>query len=460
LSLSGRGVSSGGWTSLVAPFDLVATSPRLDDSAATGASPSVIASGDLRYVGFTSTAPQLVAAGSDPATAGSGSVGIGIAVDGEWSSLGTNTIPVIDTDIDGDGTPDLETIIWKYSADMDFTTVETYEIVESGGGLALGALLDLSPVNGLWADLDTSVFDSNVVVAPITLDAVGITQGDTPTFQVYTVSTYASDPSGVLDAVPPFTVDPFAPTTWFDGGVADALWYLDADGVELTVHRAEGAGDGSLLLLHTHNGAASRAEVVEVSATRAATTTTELSVAGATTETGTQTLTASVAPAEATGSVRFLDGSTELGTAPVEGGTATLEASLGVGEHSLSAEYLPASAAFLASTSAAVTWSVTARATSTTRAWAPAVISSRATPWVTVMVRSTSRPTGTVTVSEGGTVLADTRIVPLGTTGVAVVRLPRLSAGVHHLTVQYEGSTTVAPSSTSVDLQVVAFGRH
>uniref|UniRef100_UPI003566C8EB S8 family serine peptidase n=1 Tax=Actinotalea sp. TaxID=1872145 RepID=UPI003566C8EB len=47
LSLSGRGVSSGGWTSLVAPFDLVATSPRLDDSAATGASPSVIASGDL-----------------------------------------------------------------------------------------------------------------------------------------------------------------------------------------------------------------------------------------------------------------------------------------------------------------------------------------------------------------------------------------------------------------------------
>ena len=460
LSLAGRGVDSGGWTSLVAPFDLVATSPQLDDSAATGASPSVIASGDLRYVGFTSTAPQLVAAGADPATAGHGSIGIGMAMDGEWGSLGTNTIPVIDTDIDGDGIPDLETIIWKYSDEMDFTTVETYEIVQSDGGLALGELLDLNPVNGLWADIDTSVFDSNVVVAPISLDAVGISEGDTPTFDVYTVSTYASDPSGVLDAVEPFTADPFAPTTWFDGGVADALWYLDADGVELGVNRAEGAGDGSLLLLHTHNGADARAEVVDVTATPATATSTELAVTGSTTDSGTQSLTATVTPAEASGTVRFLDGEAELGTAPLEAGTATFEASLEVGEHVLTAEFVPAGAAFLASTSEAVTWSVAARAASSTQAWAPSVVSTRSTPWVSVLVRSSVRPTGTVTVSEGDTVLATTRIVPVWTAGIAVVQLPRLSAGVHELTVRYDGSTAVAASEDTITMRVVSVGRH
>src|SRR3712207_7724029 len=54
------------WTSLVAPMELVGTSPQLDDSP-EATSESSVRSGDLRYVGFTSTAPQLAAAGGDPA---------------------------------------------------------------------------------------------------------------------------------------------------------------------------------------------------------------------------------------------------------------------------------------------------------------------------------------------------------------------------------------------------------
>ncbi len=448
MTLKGRAVDSGGWTSLVAPFELVATSPKLDSSASNGTSPSVVAAGDLRYVGFTSTAPQI-------GDGVNGTIGIGIAVDGEWSSLGTTTIPVIDTDIDGDGVPDLETVIQKYSQDDDFTTVETYQIVSVDGVLYLGDLVDLSPVNGLWGDTDSSVFDSNVVVAPINLPAVGIVAGDTPTFDVYTVSSSASDPSGVLDSVAPFTADPFAPSTWFDLGAPDSLWTYDAPGTPLTVHRATGSGDAQLLMLHTHNAAAGRAEVVSLTATPATATTTALAVSGSRTDGGQQSLVATVAPRAAVGTVRFLDGVTELGTADVSRGTARLTVALPVGAHSLTAQFVPASGAYLASTSAAVSWTVAARASSTTWAYAPPVVSSRSTPWVTVSVRSTERPTGTVTVSENGTVLGTATLFPLATTGIAVVTLPRLGSGTHHLTVSYGGSATVAPSTTTVDLRVI-----
>ena len=460
LTLTGRGVDSGGWTSLVAPFDLVATSPTLDSSAVVGASPSVIASGDLRYVGFTSTAPQMAAAGLDPATYGHGTIGIGIAMEGEWASLGTNTIPVIDTDVDGDGVPDLETIIWKYDAAMDFTTVETYEIVASGGGLSLGRMLDLSPVNGLWGDVDTSVFDSNVVVAPINLDAVGIVAGDKPTFDVYTMSSYASDPSGVLDSVAPFMADPFAPTSWFDLGSPDSLWTLDAAGTAVTVHRQTGAGDGQLLLLHTHNAVGTRAEVVSLTAPAATATTTALAVTGARTAGGQQMLTATVTPRGVSGTVRFLDGVDDLGTADVVRGSARLTVSLPVGVHSLTAELVPASGAFGPSTSAVVTWEVADRAASSVTAYAPPVVLSRSTSQVTVVVRSSERPTGTVTISEGGTLLGTASVLPLWTTGVAVVSLPRLAVGTHHLAVSYGGSARVAPSSTALDLRVVGSGRY
>ena len=63
-------------------------------------------------------------------------------------------------------------------------------------------------------------------------------------------------------------------------------------------------------------------------------------------------------------------------------------------------------------------------------------------------------------VSEGDTVLATTRIVPVWTAGIAVVQLPRLSAGVHELTVRYDGSTAVAASEDTITMRVVSVGRH
>ena len=258
LVVEGRGVASGGWYSLMAPFGLVASSPELEaPDAATP--PTALRAADVQHVGFTSTAPEIAAAGG---AATDGVMALGIATYGEWATLGGVIVPVIDTDVDGDGTYDFETYVWKYAADMDLTTVETYD-------LATGALADIWTANGIDAPLDSSVFDSNVLVVPMSLAALGVEPGATPTFAVSTFSPYEGTSGGFVDSVEPFTVDPYDPPVWFDADptVAESsLWYVGAPGADVTVHRRADVTDAQLLVLHTHNDnvGTPRAQVVDV----------------------------------------------------------------------------------------------------------------------------------------------------------------------------------------------------
>jgi len=456
LALAGRGIDSGGWTSLVAPFLLAGQSPVLEEDTSTTSASSMSAA-DLRAVGWASTAPQLVAAGVDPAEWGHGTLGIAVATEGEWASLGTTVVPIIDLDIDGDGIWDTETYVWKYGPELDFTTVETYTLDYADGGYALGDLIDLSPVNGIWADTDTTVFDNNVVVAPINLDAVGIVAGDTPTVAVSTYSPYATDPSGIVDEIAPFTVDPFAPAFWFDAGAdsADSLWFVSGPGEVLTVQRAATTGSGQLLVLHSHNTAGHRAEVVDVSAPVATPTTTTLKVTGPTVEGSTQRLVATVDPRAVTGTVRFFDGTTELGTATVRRGTATLRVTLPLGQHALTAQLVPSGIAYSGSTSAVVPFEVRARQASSLSVVMPRSVPQRTPVVVAALVRTASAvPSGTVEVREGGRLLAQSRVLAIRGIGATALWLPPLPVGSHHLTVSYSGNAEVAPTSVVRDLRV------
>jgi hypothetical protein len=72
------------------------------------------------------------------------------------------------------------------------------------------------------------------------------------------------------------------------------------------------------------------------------------------------TLTATVSPSSATGTVTFMDGANALGTVVVTRGTATLAVpALAAGTHALTAVY-NTDATFTASTSAPVNWIVVA----------------------------------------------------------------------------------------------------
>lgn len=461
LTLRGRGVRSGGWMSLVAPFRLVAEDPRLEDlpsgPGTPGVSASAVAAADLRYVGFASTAPQLAARGGDPRQ---GSIGIGIVTQGEWATLGTNVVPVVQTDIEGDGTWDLRTYVWKFARGVDFTTVETYALEHSAEtGYSLGDLLDLSPVNGLEPGTDSTVFDNNVVVAPINLAAVGIEDGHTPTFVVATLSPYAPGPGDVVDESEAFTADPFKPALWFDAGrrSAESLWFRGTPGTLFTVHRSAAAKDARLLLLHSHNATGRRAEVVELrNAATVTPTTTTLTVEGAMTAGADQLLTAVVAPAAATGTVRFLDGATELGTRRVTSGSASLPVSLTLGTHALQAVFVPDSAEWSASSSAVVTVEV-GREVPVLNAVVPTSVRYGSPVLVAALIRTEGpTATGTVQVHEGERLLGSARAFAGWSGAAALVRLPRdLTVGQHVLTVTYLGDAHVAPVSVERVLTVL-----
>jgi subtilisin family serine protease len=443
LTLSGRGVDSGGWTSLVAPLNLGATSPKLEEVPGFITSDSAVASGDIRWAGWASTAPQHAAAGGDPAD---GYLGVGIAVDGDWATLGQAVRPVIDWDVDADGTPEAQTVVQKLSAATDVTVAATFDY-------ATGDTLDIQAVNGYFGDVDTTVFDNSVLVAPVGIAALGLEPGQQPQVTVWTLSQYAADPSGQVDATEPFTVDPYDPPLWFEAATPDTLWYVGADDTAITTHRSTTAATpAQLLVLHSHNAdPTTRAQVLDVAVPAATATTTTLAVSGPKKVGSDLTLTATVAPAEATGTVSFRDGETEVATAPVTGGTATATARLGGGTHTLTAVYTPDSGAWAGSTSEPVTVEVK-QAGSTTKVTLSknsGSYGSEVSATVTVTGQG-ALPTGTVEIRERDTVLATGELVAgEGTVATATIALPRdLKAGSHTLTAVYTGSADVAGSKT------------
>jgi hypothetical protein len=452
LTLAGRGVDSGGWTSLVAPLNLGATSPKLEEVPGFVTSDSAVASGDLRWVGWASTAPQHAAAGTDPAD---GYLGVGIAVDGDWATLGQAVLPVVDWDLDSDGTPDAQTVVQKLNEATDVTVAVTADY-------ATGETLDIQGVNGYFGDVDTTVFDNSVLVAPVGIAALGLEPGVTPSVTVWTYSDYAADPGGQVDATEPFTVDPFDPPFWFDAGVTDALWYVGADDTEITTHRSTTStvATDQLLVLHSHNAdPTTRAQVLDVAVPAAAATTTALRVSGSPRVGQDVTLTATVAPAGATGTVSFREGDTEIAAAPVTGGTATATVRLGGGAHTLTAVFTPDSAAWTGSTSEPVAVDVT-KAGSTakvTLSQSSGRYGSEVSATVTVTGQGVV-PAGTVEIRERDTVLATGELVAgTGTAATATIALPRdLKAGSHTLTAVYTGSTDVGPSTTQRAYRVLA----
>jgi hypothetical protein len=141
----------------------------------------------------------------------------------------------------------------------------------------------------------------------------------------------------------------------------------------------------------------------------------------------------------ATGTMSFLDGATLLGTGTISGGVATFTTNtLSTGSHSLTASY-PGDTNYSAAFSPVVTQVITkASATmSMTSSKNPSNYGDVVTFTVTAAgVAGLPNPSGTVTVSDGSTVLA---VVTLNGSGVATDAVQTLNVGSHSLLVVYGG---------------------
>ena len=198
----------------------------------------------------------------------------------------------------------------------------------------------------------------------------------------------------------------------------------------------------------------STAVTVTVSA-GAASTTTSLVVSPNTSNVGQAvTLTATVTPNTATGTVTFKDGTTTVGTATLSGGTGSITiTTLTAGTHSLTAAY-GGDSKNAASTSSAVTVTVSqpSATTKTTLTVSPNPSSFGQTVTLTATLTPTSA-TGSVTFLDGQTRLGAANL----SGGTAVFTTATLASGNHNLTASYGGdSSNGASTSAAVTLAVSA----
>jgi hypothetical protein len=164
------------------------------------------------------------------------------------------------------------------------------------------------------------------------------------------------------------------------------------------------------------------------------------------------TLTATVTPSMAAGTVTFTDGSTNLGTATLSGATAALTTSkLSAGPHNIQAVYTDSSG-FFASSSASLTQTVSQAATTTTlSSSANPSISGQTVTFTATVTTAAGAPTGTVTFLDG------TATIGTGTvaSGKATLTISTLASGSHSITAAYSGDSNFTASASTVLAQTV-----
>ena len=146
------------------------------------------------------------------------------------------------------------------------------------------------------------------------------------------------------------------------------------------------------------------------------------------------TLTASVSPTTATGSVQFLDGATQLGVAAVSGGSASLTlATLAVGNHSLTAVY-SGDGNFAPSTSAVLNLTVV-KATPSIQLASSANPSTVGQQVAFTASLSPNTVTGSVQFFDGAASLGTSAV----SSGTAAITVSSLVLGAHSITAVYSG---------------------
>ncbi|WP_460460096.1 S8 family serine peptidase [Angustibacter peucedani] len=373
LALTGTGVDqgtvlAGGDLSTVSTFQLQEKSPKIASCSSTLVVDCIAfpddRSADLQYVGSSSDAAAYIARQKDPLSYDPqepyATLNFGVSTWGPWRTPASyNEFDVL-LDTNGDGTEDAavyNTRLATSTDDFDYFVAETVDLRPGH----VGELIDQELINLMDGSLDTGVFNSDVLTMsvglPFLADA-GLISSSTPKINYWVESFSAEtglvDTAGSSDAAK--SISWKSPALRAEGDtlsiinqdVPDSSLEVSRDDVTLANDKPMG-----LLLLHHLNTDGARAQVATVTVA----TTTKLSVSDTDYKAGFQpTLTATVAPKTATGSVLFRDGNTSLGTATLVNGKATLKApKLAKGTHKLRATYTGNQAGFASSSSSYVT---------------------------------------------------------------------------------------------------------
>jgi hypothetical protein len=345
---------------------------------------------------------------------------------------GTVTGQIALADMNGDGKPDLITLGTTNNGDYAELaialgngdgTFQTPTVIDFGDGSSLAYGLAVADFNG-DGKLDVVVTGSD----PGVNTGIFLGNGD-GTVQTSTTASGGLAPSESIG--------------------------LLVDGTAQAVHLAGGTGLPDLI-------AGGAVLINQASTTPTLTqTTTTLSASNTSITSGqSETFTATVSASGSTpsGSVTFSDGSTVLATETLNGsGVATYStSSLGVGSNSITASYA-GNSTFAASASSATAVTVSApsltASTTTLTASAASIATGQSETFTATVSASGSTPSGSVTFSDGSTVLATET---LNGSGVATYSTSSLGVGGHSITASYAGNSTFAASASSATAVTVA----
>ena len=272
LPLSGHGVNQGTGDehiqSLVAGFELALRSgkaPMCGGKITTGCVnlPEERAA-DLKYVGVTSTAPQVARLGQRPAE--NSILYFAVGTQGPWRTASDDQQFEIYLDVDGDGVPDLVTINTRFPG-TDVLIDETID-------LRTGEDVDLQPLNDTLGDTDTAMFDSDTLIMPVAVSALGLGDSSRISYGIASFSPYQDDPIDAYGFGSDGNLDGSLSTDVLHPGVAvfgtpaasPSVLFQDSPASVLQIERNRAAynADHGLgaLMVHLHNTVGNKAQVV------------------------------------------------------------------------------------------------------------------------------------------------------------------------------------------------------
>jgi hypothetical protein len=304
--------------------------------------------------------------------------------------------------------------------------------------------------------------DANFAASTSTALSQTVTGGATSTTVVSSLN-----PSGLTQAVT-FTATvtsaggtPSGTVTFRDGGTSIGIGVLNGAGQTSFSTSSLSAGTHLITAAYAGNGnfLASTSATLSQTVNKAGTTTTVTDNVHSSVLGQAVTFTAVVAPGVSgagspTGTVTFLDGGSSIGSGTLSGGTATFTTtSLGTGAHTITASY-GGDSNFTASTSAAITHTVSSFSSTTalTSSLNPSTFGQTITLTATVTGGGPGTPTGTVTFLDGTTTLGSGT---LNASAQATLSTSTLPGGTRSLTAVYSGDVTFAGSTSPTLSQTV-----
>nr|WP_320132280.1 subtype B tannase [uncultured Holophaga sp.] len=334
--------------------------------------------------------------------------------------------------------------------------------IDQGVGTVTGSSVSVTPsATGSITYTLTATNSAGSSTASTSVTVSSATLTATSTSLASSATSVSSGSTLILTA----TVSPSAATgtvTFYDGSASLGTASLSS-GVATLSATLSSTGSHSLTATYggSSNYASSTASAVTVSVSSSLTaSTTTLGVSSTSLTAGdTLTLTATVSPESASGTVTFYAGSTVLGTATLSGGSASLTTTFSSsGTYSLTAVY-GGDGTYASSTSDALGETVTGTTTGTSTTTSLATASSTAYPGSLVALSATVSPstaTGTVTFYSGSTVLGSATL----SGGSATLSTHFTATGSYTLTATYGGDTTYVASSSGSVSQTVASGSY